>query len=335
MSMLSRSRGGMMGVAWICAFALTGTLPPSTLADDAKAKAEGKAKAEPTASAPATAAAYDRNQDVVYGRKHGTALTLDVFTPKAGAKGKGVILVVSGGWFSAHAAIDPAMIQPMLNHGYTVFAVVHGSQPKFTIPEILEDMNRSVRFIRFHAKDYGIDPDKIGIYGGSAGGHLSLMQGTAGDSGKKDATDPVDRVSSRVQAVACFFPPTDFLNYGKPGENALGRGVLAGFRAPFDFHELDTKKNQYVPLTDEAKITEIGKAISPANHVSPEDPPTLIYHGDADKLVPIQQAELIVKKLEETKVPAKLVVKPGAGHGWADILKDVDKFADWFDEYLK
>lgn len=313
---------------WVLLFAWLG-------AESAVGQTNATKPASASADAPTTAVAFDRKEDVVYGRKHGIALTLDVFTPTSGAKGKGVILVVSGGWFSAHAAISKAMIQPMLNHGYTVFAVVHGSQPKFTIPEILEDMNRSVRFIRSRAKEYGIAPDKIGIYGGSAGGHLSLMQGTAGDEGKKDSTDPVDRESSRVQAVACFFPPTDFLNYGKPGENALGRGILDGFRAPFDFKELDTKKNQYVAVTDESKVIEIGKAISPVNHVTPDDPPTLIYHGDADKLVPLQQAELIVKKLEDSKVPVKLVVKPGAGHGWADILKDVDKFADWFDQYLK
>ena len=169
---------------------------------------------------------------MIYGRKFGTALTMDVFTPKQDANGLGVILVVSGGWFSSHEAIRPAFVTPLLERGYTVFAVVHGSQPKFTIPEILQDMNRAVRFIRYHAKDYGIDPDRIGIYGGSAGGHLSLMQGTAGDEGDPKAKDPVDRVSSRVQAVACFFPPTDFLNYGKPGEVALGTRGPAGLPGP-------------------------------------------------------------------------------------------------------
>ena len=127
-----------------------------------------------------------------------------------------MILVVSGGLFSSHEAIQPAFIRPLTDRGYTVFAVVHGSQPKYTIPEIVQDMNRAVRFIRHHAKDYRIDPDRIGISGASAGGHLSLMLGTAGDAGNPDAKDPVDRESSRVQAVACFFPPTDFLNYGKP-----------------------------------------------------------------------------------------------------------------------
>ena len=158
-----------------------------------------------------------------------------------------MIWVVSGGWFSGHEAINTGFLDELLRRGYTVFAVVHGSQPKFTIPEILQDMNRAVRFIRHHAKDYHIDPDRIGITGGSAGGHLSLMQGTAGTAGDPKAKDPVDRESSRVQAVACFFPPTDFLNYGKPGEIALGCGILKDFQAPFDFHEFDPARNAFVP----------------------------------------------------------------------------------------
>jgi len=278
---------------------------------------------------------FVRAEDVVYGRKFGTALTLDVFTPREHANGRGVILVVSGGWFSAHEAIQPVFVERLIARGYTVFAVVHGSQPRFTIPEILQDMNRAVRFVRFHAREYKIDPERIGIYGASAGGHLSLMQGTAGDRGNPESRDPVERTSSRVEAVACFFPPTDFLNYGKPGENALGRGVLAGFKAPFDFHERDTKTGTFERITDEAKILEIGRQISPITHVSADDPPTLIIHGDADKLVPIQQAESFVAKLKEAGVTAKLIVKPGSGHGWADLPKDLELLADWFDRHLK
>lgn len=283
-----------------------------------------------------TGVTFERTPDVIYGRKHGMALTFDVFQPTQGGPGSGVglILVVSGGWFSAHEAISLPLIEPFLDRGYTVFAVVHGSQPKFTIPEILSDLHRAVRFIRYHAEDYGIDPDRIGIYGGSAGGHLSLMQGTAGIAGNPEAKDPVEQTSSRVQAVACLFPPTDFLNYGKPGENALGRGILENFKAPFDFHELDTTRNVYVPISDEERILEIGRDISPISHVSPDDPPTLILHGDADTLVPIQQARRFLEALGEQGVETELVVKADAGHGWPDLPKDLTRLADWFDQHL-
>jgi acetyl esterase/lipase len=280
---------------------------------------------------------YTRSEDVIYARKFGTALTLDVFRPKE-PNGAAVIFAVSGGWFSNHDFITSPFIQPnikvLLARGYTVFPVVHGSQPRYTIPDILEDMHHAVRYIRAHAKEYHIDPDRIGITGGSAGGHLSLMQGTAGKNGDPNAKMPEERVSSRVQAVACFFPPTDFLNYGKPGENALGRGVLAAFKAPFDFQDFDKKTNSFVLITDETKRREIGRQISPIYHVSKDSAPTLILHGNADKLVPIQQAESIIAKLKEAGVPAELIVKEGAGHGWGGMDKDMKTVADWFDKYL-
>lgn len=279
-------------------------------------------------------AAFERTEDVIYGRKSGVALTMDVFTPQE-PNGLGVILVVSGGWFSADEVIFPGFFADLTRRGYTVFAVVHGSQPKFTIPEIIGDMHRAVRYIRRHASDYKIDPERIGIMGGSAGGHLSLMQGTAGKEGDPKSHDEVERESSRVQCVACFFPPTDFLNYGKPGENALGRGVLKDFRAAFDFHEFDDKTHHFVPITDEAKIEEIGREISPITHVTADDPPTLIVHGDKDVLVPIQQAQILIDKLKEVGVKAELVTKEGGGHGWADWEKDVVKLGAWFDENLK
>ncbi|MES2459911.1 MAG: alpha/beta hydrolase [Armatimonadota bacterium] len=283
---------------------------------------------------------FKRETDTVYGRKYGTALTMDVFTPTANANGVGVIWVVSGGWYSSHDGIVPqspgSPIGELIKRGYTVFAVVHGSQPKYTIPEVLGDMHRAVRYIRFHAVDYKIDPQRMGITGASAGGHLSLMQGTAGTMGDPNAKDPVERVSSRVQAVACYFPPTDFLNYGKAGQVAVGGGILVNFRPPFDFHEQDPKQGGlFVKITDPARIQAIGKEISPISHVTPDDPPTRLIHGDADTLVPIQQSEIMIAKLKESGVPAELIVKKGGGHGWADVGGDMTKIVDWFDTYLK
>src|SRR4051794_14599985 len=102
-------------------------LAPAALADDAN---------------------YTHQADVIYGRKYGMALTMEVFKPKEGANGIGIISVLSGGWYSNHPDDPTKVRQPLLlERGYTVFAVNHGSQPKFSIPEILEDMNRAVRFI--------------------------------------------------------------------------------------------------------------------------------------------------------------------------------------------
>ena len=278
---------------------------------------------------------YTRREDVIYGRKFGTALTMDVFKPTKGANGAAVVLCVSGGWVSNHDQIQPLFVSEFIKRGYTTFAVVHGSQPKFTIPECVSDINRAVRYIRAHAADFDIDPKRNGITGASAGGHLSLMVGCAGNDGDTKAKDPVDRVSSRVQAVACFFPPTDFLNYGKTGVKSMGIEPEHRFKPPFDFHEQDPATKLFKPVDLETR-EKICKEMSPVYHVTKDDPPTLIIHGDADKLVPLQQSELIIEKLTEAGVPAKLVVKKGAEHGWLTLISEDSKtIADWFDQYLK
>ena len=266
---------------------------------------------------------FTRTEDVIYGRKFGTALTLDVFQPRP-ANGVGIILMVSGGWFSSHESINADYFRALLNRGYTVFAVVHGSQPKFVITEIVPDINRAVRFIRHNAAHYGVDPNRLGITGGSAGGHLSLTMGTQGGPGDANAKDLVDRESSAVQCVACFFPPTDFLNYGRPGEDAVGVGTLKDFKSAFG------------PRADaEEGRQKLGREISPIYFIHSNMPPMLIIHGDADKLVPIYQAQTFVKRCEEVGSKAKLVVREGKQHGWPDMGKDMELLADWFDEYLR
>jgi acetyl esterase/lipase len=276
---------------------------------------------------------FQRTSDVIYGRKYGLALTMDVFTPEK-PNGAAVIFVISGGWFSRPEAINPAYVHEFLRRGYTVFAVVHGSQPKFTVPEILDDMHRSVRFIRHNAKRFNIDPDRIGITGASAGGHLSLMMATTGGPGNPKAADPVDRESSQVQAAAVFFPPTDFLNFGKPGNELIDRALKPPFTAAVDFHEFNKEKALFVPITDEKKLREIMTRISPAQQITATTAPILFIHGDKDELVPLQQSQWMLDKLRTAKVPAELIVKKDGGHGWGTILEDTKPMADWFDKYL-
>jgi acetyl esterase/lipase len=281
-----------------------------------------------------------RTADVIYGRKSGMALTMDVFTPKKGANGAAVVLIVSGGWVSDNAAINTAILATFVGEpvkrGYTVFAVFHGSQPRFTVPEAVADVNRAVRYIRFHAKDYQIDPDRIGVTGGSAGGHLSLMLGTAGDAGNPKSPDPVERTSSRVQAVACLFPPTDFLNYGGKGKYAFAPdGVLAAIRTAVDVREFDPKTQRLESPTDDKKEQELARRISPITHVSAESAPTLLVHGDADVRVPLEQSEAMVARLKEVGVAAELVVRKGRKHDFSDGAEDLVAIVDWFDQHLK
>lgn len=272
---------------------------------------------------PLAAAEPRRTEDVIYGRKFGTALTMDVFEP-AEKNRAAVILIVSGGFYSSKEAVNPALARRFTDRGYTVFAVVHGSQPRYVIPEIQEDLHRSVRFIRHHAARWGVDPQKFGATGGSAGGHLSLVLATQGGPGAADAKDPVDRESSAVQAAACFFPPTDFLNWGEPGDvqvgiGRVGRQFYGAFGARSDRDE-----------TREA----YGREISPLYFVTARMAPALIIHGDADQLVPIYQAELFAAKAKAAGATCEVVVREGKDHGWPGMEADLDVFADWFDRHL-
>lgn len=252
--------------------------------------------------------------DVVYGHKHGLALTFDVFTPPE-ANGIGVLFMVSGGWRSAWYPPEAAQVlfQPLLAKGFTVFAVRHGSSPKFNIPEIVEDVRRSVRFVRLNAKRFNVDPEGLGVFGGSAGGHLSLMLGMTSDDGDENAADEVLRTSDRVAAVVAYYPPTDLRSWVTDDENNYNKNYPA---LKFE----TAKAGDYSPLL----------------HVDPDDPPTLLVHGDLDKLVPLEHSEKIWEEMSKHKVAGELLVIEGAAHGFSgkNAQQASDALVRWFETHL-
>ncbi len=267
-----------------------------------------------------------RIRDVIYGRKFGTALTMDVIKPEK-PTGIGIVVMVSGGFSSDHAWTDGMFtgntFKPLTDHGHTLFLVVHGSQPKYIVAEIVPDIHRAIRFIRTNAKDYGVDPDRLGITGGSSGGYLSITMGTTGKDGDPSAKDPVDRASSKVQAVACFFPPADLINYGKEGR------LFNEFEpVKFVWHTIPVAS---LPRDQQIKTL---RDLSPFWQISKDTAPTFIITGDNDALVPHEQSVRFIQKLEELKIPCKIDIRPGAGHGWANMAKDYELLADWFDQHL-
>lgn len=255
--------------------------------------------------------------DVVYGHKYGMALTLDVFTPDEGANGAAVMFMVSGGWFSHWLPPEQleTMFRPLTLRGFTVFAVRHGSSPKFSIPEAVEDVRRSVRFVRYKADELGIDPERIGVFGSSAGGHLSLMLGTTADKGDPQASDPVLRQSSRVRAVVALVAPSDLTGmvWSAPGR-------LPAYEK-FPALDLDVEK---------------ARDVSPLEHVTPDDAPTLLLVGDRDELVPMEHSERIYEALRQAKVETRLTVIEGAGHNLAGAhaVKTGQALVDWFEQQL-
>ncbi|RMF44377.1 MAG: alpha/beta hydrolase [Planctomycetota bacterium] len=250
--------------------------------------------------------------DVVYGHKAGMALTFDVLQPDE-PNGSGVLFIVSGGWVSRWMPPEQeiAFLRPLLDRGYTVFAVRHGSSPKFVIPEIVPDVRRAVRFIRLHANDWGVDPNHLAASGWSAGGHLALMLGTTGDDGDPDSRDPVERTSSRVQAVVAYFPPTDLRPYVSDDE----------FPTRFPALKFDVER---------------AAEFSPLLQVSSDDAPALLIHGDQDTLVPLWHSQKMAEALRGVGVETRLIVIEGAGHGFTGDAADraVAAWLEWLDSHL-
>ena len=266
---------------------------------------------------------FERTNGLVYGHRQGRDLTMDVVRPSK-PNGLGVVLMVSGGWKSGTGSFHPWMVAPLLRSGYTVFAVYHISQPEATVMEITEDVNRAVRYVRHNARQYGVDPARLGVTGGSAGGHLSLMLATRGGPGVPDAADPVDAESSAVQAVAIFYPVTDLLNLGESTENLGDGGPPKSFVKGFGPNS-----------TNLAVWKVIGREMSPIFHVNSNLPPTLIYHGDADTLVPLDQSQRFQAEAHKAGRTVELVIHHGGQHGWLSMLWDTRQFASWFDQYLR
>jgi acetyl esterase/lipase len=259
---------------------------------------------------PAQSTAPRITADVVYGHKDGLALTFDVFTPAA-PNGAGVLFMVSGGWVSTWVA--PEMLvrrfEPLLAKGFTVFAVRHGSSPRYKVPDAAADVERAVRSIKLNASTFGVDPARLGAYGGSAGGHLSLMLGLDPDAGNPQARDAVLRGSSGVAAVVAWFPPVD----------------LRGW----------TGASEQFPALDFPAA--LAPSVSPIDFVSKDDPPVLLIHGDADLLVPIAHSERMRAALAAAGVPVDFVTIHGGDHGFtnpADSQRAMALTVSWFERYL-
>lgn len=291
---------GLMTVA--CVACPTGLQPAS-------------AQAPPRAPLPEGTKVY---RDVAYGPDAERNL-LDVYVP-ADAKGPLplVVWIHGGGWRNgAKGNGGPAI--GLLREGFAVASINYRLSGTAVFPAQLEDCKAAIRFLRANAQKYGLDPNRFGVWGSSAGGHLVALLGTSGDV--KDVEGTVgehDDVSSRVQAVCDWFGPTDFLQMGGRHDDAASPESLV-IGGPIQENKEKTAR------------------ANPITYVSADDPPFLIMHGTKDPAVPFSQSELLVAALDKAKVENKLVPLEGAGHGGpefqaADVQKQV---AEFFARHLK
>ncbi|MFZ5720887.1 MAG: prolyl oligopeptidase family serine peptidase [Pseudomonadota bacterium] len=272
---------------------------------------------QPPTPAELKTATYVR--DVIYGRRDGMALTYDVFKPVKNANGALVVNMVSAGWRSSWGPPEErqARYQALIDKGFTVVALYHASAPRFQVPDAVTDVRLGMRHIKLHARDYGADPARIGVWGASAGGHLALVAGMMADDGDPAAANPLERSGNRVAAVVAYFPPTDLavLLQGRP---------KAG------------------PIAFDDKLYP---SVSPIHSVDAGDPPTLMLHGDADKGVPPTQSEAMRAALDTVGVENQLRMFAGADHDFyvkgdpaktdAYAIQAMNAMVGWFESHLR
>ena len=265
---------------------------------------------------------YTQYQNIVFGEVHGIGLVMDVFTPVGDKNGRGVIDIVSGAMYSDRGKINDhkkgGFFGIMCGHGYTVYALRPGSVTKFSAADMLDNIGQGIEWVIQHSQEYNIDPDRLGLMGASAGGYLACMTAVTAKEG---------RGATHIKAVGVFFPPTDLLRIGPLKINVRSDDMLGKTFRKLLFPEgVDD-------LDDEAIESKMGQ-FSPAQLVTPQSPPFLFIHGDADILVPLQQSKIMVEALRKVDVPAELIVKKGGGHPWPTISEEVQTMADWFDKTL-
>ena len=242
------------------------------------------------------------------------AQKLDIYLPEEGEGPFPLILSIHGGAFKAGDKRD-GQLTPMLEglkRGYAVVAINYRLSGEAVWPAQIYDCKAAVRWIRAHAGEYKLDPDKIAAWGGSAGGHLSAMLGVSGDVPSLEGLalgNPGQ--SSRVQAVVDWFGPTDFL---KMDEQLKESGVAN----PMAHSVPDSPESELIGKNLE-EAPELVKAANPETYISDDDPPFFIQHGLEDPLVPYQGSVLLARKLGAVLgyENVSLELFPATGHGGA------------------
>ncbi len=272
--------------------------------------------------------------NVPFGMVSGGTLLMDIYRPVR-ANGYGILHITGSGWHSPLAANAPQQKasrqvqvfgEPLVKAGYTVFAVNHRTAPLHKYPAQVDDVERAVRFIRHNARRWAIDRERIGGIGGSSGGHLTLMLGLRDSPGDPHDPDPVNRESAKLQVIVPWAPPTDLIQRN-------GRYGYGTFASLFGMRLMERDPKTSTPY-------RVYSDASPINHVSADDPPTLLIHGDADEVVPIAHSEQLAQRMRAAGVAVEVLRIPGGGHGAtfpgkADRAPDyAQAAAEWFDRHL-
>jgi acetyl esterase/lipase len=234
---------------------------------------------------------YDVVADQVYVERDSGPLKADLYVPKGDGPFPTFIVVHGGAWASGTKAQLAGVARGLAERGYTTAAISYRLAPQDTFPAQIHDCQAAVRWLRTNAAKFKVDPDRIGGYGYSAGGHLVALLGALDDDDFREEQVPKDAPSARLQVV-----------------------VAGG--APCDFRMLpsDSQRLAYWLGGTPGDKPEAYRQASPATYVTSDDPPMFFFHGGADEIVPIRSPKQMVEKLKEAGVDVEFYEIPEAGH---------------------
>lgn len=248
-------------------------------------------------------------REVGYAGTENARQRLDLYLPeKAPAQGMRLPLVVfihGGGWASGSKEDSslPVLLALIQDHAFVGAAINYRLTKEAGHPAQIHDCKAAIRFLRQHAAEYHIDPEKIAVVGLSAGGHLASLLGTSGGVAELEGAAGDTAQSSRVACVVNFAGPADFLSFAAPGDKRMdpedGKsaiGLLLGGKV--------------------SERQEVARAASPVTYISRDDPPFLHLHGTADETVPVAQSVAFDRALQAAGVSSTLLTAEGAGHAF-------------------
>ncbi len=264
------------------------------------------------------------NRDIAYIENGHERQKLDLYLPKLrGDKPLPIVVWVhGGGWRQGNRFPCPALF--LTQHGYAVASIGYRLSDAAQFPAQIHDCKAAIRFLRSRHDVYHIDPQKIGVWGSSAGGHLVALLGTSGNSPELEGTLGTVSEASTVNAVCDYFGPTDLLKMAAQSDT--------NSRIDHD----DPRSPESLLLGGPVQQQrEVARLANPLTFVDREDPPFLIVHGDRDPLVPTEQSRMLAAALKTQGVDHELMIVSGGGHGPFREPEQLNKVRDFFDKSLQ